>query len=94
MNAQQFEAALVQIGAQPNLSQDAALSLLRQQGATITQAIKATRQLFSAPLGEAKAIVAKNPSWRQLDENAKELHADALEVLSDRVSSPRRAVHS
>ena len=83
MNAQQFEAALVQIGAQPNLSQDAALSLLRQQGATITQAIKATRQLFSVPLGEAKAIVAKNPSWHRLDENAKELHADALEVLSD-----------
>lgn len=44
-------------------SQDASLAILRQQGATIIESIKAVRKVNSVDLGEAKRIVACSPVW-------------------------------
>ena len=39
------------------------LAAMKQQGLTITEAIKASTQLFGIELKEAKSLVTSDPSW-------------------------------
>jgi ribosomal protein L7/L12 len=47
------------------------LTAMKERGLTITEAIKASMQLFGIGLGEAKSLVTSHPSWSQTAEAAK-----------------------
>ncbi len=52
------------------------LTAMKEQGLTITEAIKASMRLFGIGLGEAKSLVSSHPSWNQTAEAAEPFHND------------------
>lgn len=85
-----FEHVLNQLERAHSASQAAMLLSLREQGATISQAIKAVRHLYAVSLGEAKARVAGDSSWSVVDKAAVGLRQDAQDALAGRPSAVRR----
>jgi ribosomal protein L7/L12 len=59
------------------------LTAMKKRGLTITEAIKASMQLFGLGLGDAKTLVASHPSWNQIAEAAKPFQDDLIQAFRD-----------
>jgi len=60
---------------------DEILVAMKDRGITITEAIKASMQLFSISLGDAKSLVASHPSWIQTAEAARPFQDDLIRAF-------------
>jgi ribosomal protein L7/L12 len=56
---------------------------MMESGLTITQAIKASMQLFGVGLGDAKSIVASHPSWSQTAQAAQPFQDALIQAFRD-----------
>lgn len=63
------------------------LTTFKARGLTITEAIKASMQLFGLGLGDAKLLVASHPSWTPVVEAAGPIHDDLVEAFRE-VATP------
>ena len=77
MTPSEYDDLLTGMSANKTLTHGEALVHLRERGASMIQAIKAMTLLFGMPLGTAKEVAARHPSWQRIHEAAKPLH-DAL----------------
>ena len=68
---------------QDGRSRDEILRVMRARGLTITQAIKASMQLFGIGLGDAKLLVSSHPSWNQTAEAAKPFQDDLIRAFRE-----------
>jgi hypothetical protein len=59
------------------------LAAMKERGMTITEAIKASLQLFGIGLADAKALVSSHPSWNQTAEAAKPFQDDLLQAFRE-----------
>ncbi len=59
------------------------LTAMKEQGLTITEAIKTSMQLFGIGLGEAKTLVASHASWNQTAEAARPFQDDLIRAFQD-----------
>ena len=66
------------------------LTVMKERGLTITEAIKASMQLFGIGLGDAKSLVSSHPSWNQTAEAAKPFQDDLIQAFRD---APRVEMH-
>ena len=57
-------------------SSDEILTAMKERGLTITEAIKASMQLFGIGLGDAKSLVVSHPSWKPTAEAARPFQDD------------------
>ena len=62
-------------------SLDSALEVLRQQGASALDSIKAVREVKSISLGNAKRLVLNSPAWKDGLEAHRRLVDDILGAL-------------
>lgn len=62
---------------------DEILTAMKERGLTITEAIKASMQLFGIGLGVAKSLVASHPSWNQTAEAAKPFQDDLIQAFRE-----------
>ena len=63
---------------------DSALQLLRDEGASIIEAIKLVKETKSISLGVAKEMVALHPVWNDQQENFKNFHDSIIEALNEK----------
>ena len=63
-------------------TREAGFAELKRRGLSITETIKAVREVGQISLGQAKELVTSSPVWRQTAERAKPLHDDALAALA------------
>ncbi len=63
-------------------AREAGIAELKRRGLSITETIKAVREVAHIPLGQAKEMVTASVAWRQTAERAKPLHEDALAALA------------
>jgi ribosomal protein L7/L12 len=70
----EFDDALKALAARKSLTQDIALTRLRERGASMIQAIKAMTILFNLGLGAAKEAAARHPAWQPVHAAAEPLH--------------------
>jgi ribosomal protein L7/L12 len=66
------------------------LSNLKASGMTIAEAIKASTQLFSMGLGEAKTLVSSDPAWMPVAEAAAPLQEELIKAFEDVASASVR----
>jgi ribosomal protein L7/L12 len=59
------------------------LTAMKERGLTITEAIKASMQLFGIGLGEAKSLVASHPSWNRTAEAAKPFQDELIRAFRE-----------
>jgi ribosomal protein L7/L12 len=59
------------------------LTAMKERGLTITEAIKASMQLFGIGLGDAKSLVSSHPAWNQTAEAAKPFQDDLIRAFRD-----------
>ncbi len=59
------------------------LAAMKSGGMTITEAIKASMQIFGIGLAEAKDLVSSHPSWIQTAEAAKPFQEDLIRAFRD-----------
>lgn len=62
-------------------AREAGFAELKRRGLTITETIKAVREVAHLSLGQAKELVTSSAAWRQTAERAKPLHDEALAAL-------------
>ena len=60
---------------------DEILAAMKDRGLTITEAIKASMQLFGVGLGEAKLLVTSHPSWNQTAEVARPFQDNLIQLF-------------
>lgn len=68
---------------QDGRSNDKILTAMKDRGLTITQAIKASMQLFGIGLGDAKSLVASHPSWSQTAEAARPFQDELIKAFRE-----------
>ena len=72
-----------------------ALANLKQQGLSISQAIKAVRAVANVSLGQAKEWVSSSAAWRDVAAQSKPLHDDAIAVIDSLPSlAPRERMRA
>jgi hypothetical protein len=59
------------------------LTVMKERGLTITEAIKASMQRFGIWLGDAESLVSSHPSWNQTAEAAKPFQDDLIQAFRD-----------
>ncbi len=64
-------------------ARERALADLKSEGLTISEAIKAVRQVARVSLGQAKEWVSASAAWRSTALSAQALQEEALEVLHE-----------
>ena len=64
-------------------SSDEILTAMKERGLTITEAIKASMQLFGIRLGDAKSLVAAHPSWNRTAVAAKPFQDDLIQAFRE-----------
>jgi hypothetical protein len=74
MTPAEFNDAIEILSARKSLTQDIALTRLRERGASMIQAIKAMTILFNLSLGAAKEAAACHPAWQPVHAAAEPLH--------------------
>jgi ribosomal protein L7/L12 len=74
MTPREFDDALKVLSTRKSLTQDIALTRLREHGASMIQAIKAMTLLFDLGLGAAKEVAARHPAWQPVHAAAEPLH--------------------
>ena len=57
------------------------LKAMNDRGSTITEAIKASMQLFGIGLGDAKSLLSSHPSWHPIVEAAQPLHDELIQAF-------------
>jgi hypothetical protein len=62
-------------------SSDEILVVMKERGLTITEAIKASMQLFGIGLGDAKSLVTSHSSWNQTAAAAKPFQDELIEAF-------------
>jgi ribosomal protein L7/L12 len=71
-------------------SAESVVEFLRGEGLTIVESIKIVREVFRVSLGDAKAIVTNNESWRSEVRAADQLHDELLRnIQSDNGNSEK-----
>lgn len=63
-------------------AREAGFAELKRRGLSITETIKAVREVAHISLGQAKELVTSSAAWRQTSERAKPLHDDAIAALT------------
>ena len=90
-----YETALDYLSHAGNLQSDRtrarALDNLKQQGLSISQAIKAVRAVAKVSLGQAKEWVSASAAWRDVAVQSKPLHDEAIAVIDALPSIASRA---
>lgn len=64
-------------------SQGEILADMKRTGLTIMDAIKATRELFSVSLGDAKQLVSQHPDWLTVAAASAPLHESLIQSFDD-----------
>ncbi len=62
-------------------SQAETIAAMKRQGLSIIEAIKATREIYSIGLGDAKQLVTLHPAWRTEALAAGPLHDAAMRLM-------------
>ncbi len=62
---------------------DEAIQLLRDEGASIIEAIKVVKEAKHISLSEAKSLVAQHPVWNDQQEKFKNFHDSLIEQFGD-----------
>ena len=94
-----YESALDYLTHAGNLQSDRtraqALANLKQQGLSISQAIKAVRTVANVSLGQAKEWVSSSAAWRDVAAQSKPVHDDAIAVIDSLPSlAPRERMRA
>lgn len=89
-----FELALDYLTHAGNLESDAvrvrALNALKNQGLSISEAIKAVRAAANVSLGQAKEWVSTSAAWRETAARAEPLHDEVEQALGNLASPTAR----
>lgn len=64
-------------------SREQAFAGLKNDGLSISEAIKAVRQVAHISLGEAKELVSASIAWRPTALHAKPLHEEGMSVIHE-----------
>jgi hypothetical protein len=95
MTPSEFNDALKILSTRKPLTQDFALTRLREHGASMIQAIKAMTVLFDLELGAAKEAAARHPAWQPVQAAAEPLHEALAQhaATEDRPAATSSSVH-